>query len=98
MGPWLTQLDETLVLQREVSNLPKPSQRTLDDCRYWLKEPAILGGQSKYFLDAEDDLIALTAQKDVDPALHLLRRFWPAKSVSFRFQVQTKARRLVTAW
>jgi hypothetical protein len=66
-----------------MSNLPKPSQRTLDAFRYWFNEPhAILGGQFKYFLDTEDDLVALTAQQDVDPASYFLRQFWPARSVS----------------
>ncbi|KAK3295073.1 uncharacterized protein B0H64DRAFT_402527 [Chaetomium fimeti] len=77
----LREYDETLVLQHQVSNLPKPSRRTLDPFRCWLNEPhPRLGGQSNYFLDAEDGLVALTPQKDFDPASEFLRQFWQAKT------------------
>jgi hypothetical protein len=60
--------------------LHKPSKRTLDVLKHWFNIPfPVLGGQSKHFLDAQDGLVALTAQRDFDPISQLLRRIWPAK-------------------
>ncbi|KAK4032541.1 hypothetical protein C8A01DRAFT_20386 [Parachaetomium inaequale] len=81
----LKEYHETLVLQSQVSNLHKPSQRTLNAFRHWFNTPfPVLGGQSKHFLDAKDGLVALTAPRDFDPVSQLLRRYWPAKKEATR--------------
>ncbi|KAK4125987.1 hypothetical protein N657DRAFT_287459 [Parathielavia appendiculata] len=76
----LTGIDGTLVMQSQVANLHKLSERTVDAFSHWFNTPfPVLGGQSKHFLDAQDDLVALTAQEDSSPVSQLLRRYWPAK-------------------
>lgn len=76
----LTWQDEMLILQSQMSNLHKPSQRTLNAFKYWFNTPfPVLGGQSKHYLDARDGLVSLTAPRDIDLVSRLLRRYWPAK-------------------
>ncbi|KAK4103455.1 hypothetical protein N658DRAFT_421565 [Parathielavia hyrcaniae] len=76
----LKEYHETLVLQSQISNLHRPSKRTVDAFRHWFNTPfSVLGGQSKRYLDAQDGLVALGAQADSSPVSRLLRRYWPAK-------------------
>lgn len=73
--------DEALLLQSEIAKLKRPNQRVLDTFRQWFKTPyPALGGQTKTFLDAPNDLVALNTSPATDYLSLFLRRHWPAKA------------------
>lgn len=73
-------LDEALLLQREIAKLKQPSNRVLDTYKTWLLKPyPVLGGQAKRFLDDPRDLVSLYSSSEDDYLSSFLRQYWPVK-------------------
>ncbi|KAL8387349.1 hypothetical protein RB595_009969 [Gaeumannomyces hyphopodioides] len=71
-----------LDLQARISNLSGPNRRVLGAYRAWLRSSKTLRGLSGGFLNDKLDLVALKRLDDRDSLSELLRRIWPAKSIT----------------
>ena len=99
----LTEAEEALILQSQVTNLDRPGDRVVNAFHGWLngicrdpggkKEDPVLGSRDMYVLDDKEDLVAMRTPADKDLLSRFLQNNWPVR-VTLLFQCLKPSRTL----